>query len=187
MPSVFYDNPATLVELNSTWMGFELISFEQPGQTSGPKSKTGKLSLSRRREHRSALIGIQWGASVPISSLACYPIPCLVSSPLYFTVLLFFSSNVGYLNYCFRYCYLISLLLFVIFMFFYIQFFIISCCYLFVSVSYCLLLLFLISLRFLLFVVVIRFSHLILIVCICYGALKAVLVPLLKCSIKTIC
>lgn len=40
---------------------------------------------------------------------------------------------------------------------------------------------------FLLFVVVIRFSHLILIVCFCYGALKAVVVPELESSIKTKC
>ena len=95
-----------------------------------PESKTGKLSLSRRREHRSALIGIQWGASVPISNLACYPIPCLVSSPLYFTVLLLLSSSVG-----------LSTLLFSLFLFnFYCYCFLLLC--LFFSVSYCLLLLF---------------------------------------------
>jgi hypothetical protein len=120
-----------------------------------PESKTGKLSLSRRREHRSALIGIQWGASVPISNLACYPIPCLVSSPLYFTVLLLLSSSVVYLSYCFSYYYSISIV-------------IISCCYaLLFSVSYYFLLLF-VCFSFLLSIVVIfKFITLFIIYC-CY-------------------
>ena len=39
---------------------------------------------------------------------------------------------------------------------------------------------------FLLFLVVIKVLYLILIVCFCYGPIKAVVVPYLKCSIKTI-
>ena len=154
MPSVFYDNPAILVGVNSIWIGFELVSFARTRAGIGPESKTGKLSLSRRREHRSALIGIQWGASVPISSLACYPIPCLVSSPLYFSVLLLLSSNIGYLSYCFRYCYSISVV-------------IICCCYvLLCSVFYYFLLLF-IWFNFLLSIVVICLVQFLIVYC-CY-------------------
>lgn len=156
MPRVFYDCSAALVELNSILGGArgEFLLRER-WQTYEQESKTGKLSLSRRREHRSALIGIQWGASVPISSLACYPIPCLVSSPLYFTFLLLLSSNVVCLSYCFRYYYSISVV-------------IICCFYVLLHSVFLLFLVVIILFHFLLSIVVIFNFFTLFIICCCY-------------------
>lgn len=155
MPGIFYDNPATLDGLNLAWTAWVGDHICEQQQISGPESKTGKLSLSRGRVHRSALFGIQWGASMPISSLACYPIPCLVSSPLYFIVLLLLSSSVVFLSYCFRYCYSISVVIICCCYVFYVQFLIVYCCYSFVSI-------------FLLSIVVIFNFVTLFIICCCY-------------------
>lgn len=78
------------------------------------------------------------------------------------------------------------LLLFVVVMFYFslfLFFLVVICLFLFLlSIVFIL-----VFLLFLLFVVVIRFLYLILIVSFSYGALKAVVVPELECSIKTMC
>jgi len=116
MPGIFYDNPATLDGLNLVRIAYEWASFVRTMVNIWPGKQNGKAFAFPWEGAPECLIGIQWGASVPISSLACYPIPCLVSSPLYFIVLLLLSSSVVYLSYCFRYYYSISVV-------------IICCCY----------------------------------------------------------
>jgi hypothetical protein len=121
------------------------------------------------------------------SRVLSHPVPSLY--PLYFCILLLLSSSVVHLNpsYCFCYYYAISVVIVcccyvLLFPFFYcfllllklFNFFIVYCSYYKFS-------------RFLLFVVVIRVLYLILIVCFCYGALKAVVVPEIESSIKTMC
>ena len=133
-------------------------AFYDIGQIQGfirLESKTGKQLLSRWRVAPKCCVWHLNGLPPwQTSNLACYPILCLVSSPLYFTVLLLLSSSVVNLSYCFRYCYCILLLLFIVVM---------SC----FSVSYCFLLLFA-CLSFLLSIVVIFKFVTFLIICCCY-------------------
>lgn len=147
MIRVFYD----IVTFN--WRSWPTV-YRANQQTL--ESKTGKLSLSRWRvAPRCCIWHLNGLPPWHTSNLACYPILCLVSSPLYFTVLLLLSSSVVNLSYCFRYCYIHSVV-------------IISCCYvLFLSVSYCFLLLF-ICFSFLLSIVVIFKLVTFLIICCCY-------------------
>ena len=155
MPSVFYDCSAARLSWIQFWVARAGVSFTWAMANIWARKQNGKAFAFPQEGAPECLIGIQWGASVPISSLACYPIPCLVSSPLYFTFLLLLSSNVVCLSYCFRYYYSISVV-------------IICCFYVLLHSVFLLFLVVIILFHFLLSIVVIFNFFTLFIICCCY-------------------